>query len=91
MPTLKFTSHLQRFFPELQQNIHIEGDTIAAVVANLDRQFPGLGAYLIDEHGTLRKHVNIFIEQDLIVDRQRLSDAVRDNNRVFIFQALSGG
>jgi molybdopterin synthase sulfur carrier subunit len=91
MPTLKFTTHLQRFFPDLQQNMPVEGETVAAVVANLDRRFPGLAAYIVDEHGKLRKHVNIFIEDELIQDRQRLSDVVKDHNRVFIFQALSGG
>lgn len=91
MPTLKFTSHLQRFFPDLQQNSPVEGATVAEVVANLEKRYPGLAAYIVDEHGRLRKHVNIFIENELITDRQHLSDAVNPNNRVFIFQALSGG
>jgi molybdopterin synthase sulfur carrier subunit len=91
MPAVKFTSHLNRFFPTLQQNIVIEGSTIAEIVAGLERQYPGMADYLVDERGVLRKHVNIFIDEDLIRDRQRLSDVVTEQNRVFIFQALSGG
>lgn len=91
MPQLKFTHHLKRFFPDLEQHIRVEGSTVAEVVANLDQRYPGLAAYLIDERGALRKHVNIFIGEDLIEDRKALQDTVQDNDQVFIFQALSGG
>lgn len=91
MPTVKFTSHLQRFFPDLQQNVPIKGSTVAEVVAALDKKYPGLADYIVDERGALRKHVNIFINDELIHDRQQLSDGVNNEQQVFIFQALSGG
>ena len=61
------------------------------VVAAVDKQYPGLADYIVDERGALRKHVNIFIGEDLIHDREKLSDAVENTSRVFVFQALSGG
>lgn len=91
MPGVRFTTHLQRFFPELKQGVQIEGHTVAQVVAALENRYPGMADYLIDERGALRKHVNIFIDDDLITDRQTLSDSVTHSNRIFIFQALSGG
>jgi molybdopterin converting factor small subunit len=91
MPHVKFTSHLQRFFPDLDASAAIPGATVAEVVAALDRRYPGLAAYIVDERGALRKHVNIFVGQTLIHDRQTLQDAVADNDQVYIFQALSGG
>jgi molybdopterin converting factor small subunit len=91
MARVKFTSHLQRFFPDLQNGIAIEGSTVAEVIAGLDRRYPGLGDYVIDERGSLRKQVNIFIGENLIYDRERLQDTVTEGDQVFIFQALSGG
>jgi sulfur-carrier protein len=91
MPRVKFTSHLQRFFPDLHNGLRIDGQTVAEVVAALDSRYPGLGDYIVDERGALRKHVNIFIGEDLIYDREHLQDAVTDESQVFIFQALSGG
>ena len=41
--------------------------------------------------GALRKHVNIFIGDELIRDKRALSDAVSAETRVYIMQALSGG
>lgn len=91
MPAVRFTTHLKKFFPTLEQGIEIEGATVAEVVAALDRRYPGLADYIVDEHGMLRKHVNIFIEDELVHDRKTLGDSLSPNNRVFIFQALSGG
>lgn len=91
MPTVKFTRHLVRFFPDLQDEVRVEAGTVAEVVAALDARYPGLAAYIVDDTGALRKHVHIFLGEDLIVDRTRLSDPVAADGRVFIFQALSGG
>ncbi|HML22006.1 MAG TPA: MoaD/ThiS family protein [Aggregatilinea sp.] len=90
MPRVKFTSHLQRYFPTLQETT-VEGHTVAEVVAVLDERYPGLADYVLDDQGALRKHVNIFIDEDVITDRTTLQDPVSELNRVYIFQALSGG
>ncbi len=91
MPSVNFTTHLQRFFPTLHQGTLAEGQTVAEVIRSLEQQHPGLAAYIVDERGMLRKHVNIFVNDELVIDRQNLSDAVSQKTRVFIFQALSGG
>ncbi len=91
MPRVKFTNHLQRFFPDLKTTIQIEGGTIAEIISALNIQYPGLADYIIDERGVVRKHVNIFISGELIQDRKTLQDTVTEEDQVYIFQALSGG
>lgn len=91
MARVKFTRHLVRFFPQLPEVVTVEGRSVAEIVAALDEQFPGLAGYIVDERGALRKHVNIFLGQELIVDREHLGDAVGPGDQVYIFQALSGG
>lgn len=91
MPAVKFTTHLEKFFPGVTSGVSVQAQTVAEVVSALDQRFPGLAAYLVDEQGALRKHVNIFVDDNLILDRQNLSDSLTDSNRVYIFQALSGG
>lgn len=92
MAHVKFTRHLVRFFPHLNYS-HEEaaGTTIAEVIADLNGRYPGLADYIVDEHGHLRKHVNIFLQNDLIQDRLHLSDSVQEDDLIYIFQALSGG
>lgn len=68
-----------------------EASTVrAALDAYFDR-FPSVRSYVVDDAGAVRKHVAIFLNDDLIVDRATLADAVVDGDRLHVFQALSGG
>ena len=90
MAHVSFTRHLQRFFPTLAEG-EVPGATVREVIDALDQQHPGLASYIIDETGRLRRHVNIFVGEEPIYDRERLTDALEPDDRVFILQALSGG
>ena len=90
MPIINFTSALKRFYPNLHP-LSIEGQTVADVLKKLDETYPGMTDYLIDEHGALRHHINIFIGDKMIADRNNLSDDIKGEEEILIFQALSGG
>lgn len=90
MAKVKFTSALKPFFPTLK-DVEAKGDTVRELLREVERQYPGITTYLTDETGSLRKHVNIFLQGDLVKDRQTLSDVVSHSDEVIIFQALSGG
>jgi len=85
-----FPPHLRRHFP-LPAACHIEADTAAAAVAELDRLFPGVAAWLIHENGALRQHVNLFLDEQFLRDRERLTDSLVGVKKLHVMQALSGG
>lgn len=89
MVTVNFTQNLQRHIecPAL----HTEGDTIKQVLHNIFAQNPKLGCYVLDDQGQLRKHMTISVDGQLIKDRSKLSDKVKQDSEVYIMQALSGG
>ena len=92
MATVELTRHLYSFFPGLEsKDIEVEAATVAEVVDAVEAMAPGFKFYVCDELGRLRTHVNIFIEDERVVDRRGLSDRVEKDSRVFILQALSGG
>ncbi len=91
MAHVRLTKHLVRFFPGLEKQLTVDGETVAEVLTALDTQYPGLAGYIIDERGALRKHVNIFVGKDRVRDRHTLSDPVCEADQIHIFQALSGG
>lgn len=92
MAKVELTRHLYRFFPALEgQEISVDASTVAEVVREMERIAPEFAFYVCDERGRLRPHVNIFVGDQMIVDRVRLSDPVQPDARVFILQALSGG
>lgn len=92
MARVEITRHLYTFFPQLEGvDLAMEAETVAEVVAKLEERAPGIAYYICDERGRLRRHVNIFVDEQMVQDRARLSDGVEADTRVFIVQALSGG
>ena len=90
MAKIKFTSALSRFFPGLGE-MEIAGRNVKDVVSAVEQKYPGIQDYLLEEDGSLRQHVNIFVKEELINDREKLSDQVNDSDEILIYQALSGG
>ena len=64
------------------------GATLGEVLADLDRQFPGLRFRMVDEQDRLRPNMRIFVNG---VGTSDLSLALRPADDVAIVQALSGG
>lgn len=92
MVQVELTPHLFRFFPHLKGTaLRFEAETVADVIQAIERLAPGFAFYVCDELGRLRQHVNIFVGEERVLDRQRLSDRLQPDARVFIMQALSGG
>lgn len=90
MPKVKFTTNLKRFYPGLSPVDSAEC-SIPAILNELNEIHPGIKDYVVDEQGRLRKHVNIFIGDELIHDRENLSDEIKPDDEIYIMQALSGG
>jgi sulfur carrier protein ThiS len=52
---------------------------------------PALAHYVFDDQHCVRKHVAVFINQQLVLDRADLTQAVPSGSKVLVIQALSGG
>jgi len=89
MPTVLFTSALQRFLPV--PSAQVTGATIAEALAAVLASEPRLRGYVLDDQGALRRHVAIYVNGRPISDRARLTDAVAQDDEIYVFQALSGG
>ena len=64
------------------------GATLAAMLVDLDRQYPGIRFRMIDEQDRIRRHIRIFVNGEQARD---LSRSVGPADEVIIVQALSGG
>ena len=65
-----------------------EGATLAELLADLDRRFPGLRFRIIDEQDRIRPHIKLFVDGEPARD---LSPALGGRRLVHILCALSGG
>ena len=90
MAKVNFTYALKRFFPDIDTQ-DIKGTTICEILDSLEQRFPGMRSYILDDQGRLREHVNIFLNGELIKDKLTQTDIVKNEDEIFIMQALSGG
>ena len=81
---------MKQFFPDLRSQ-EFEGTSIREIITSIEAIYPGMQNYLLEEDGSLRKHVNIFVRDEMMTDRDTLSDTLTEGDEVLIFQALSGG
>ena len=65
--------------------VDAEGTTVAEVLADLDRQFPGLRFRVVDEQGRLRRHMKVFVNEDVVRD---LATPLVATDEVTLMQAL---
>lgn len=92
MPNVKMTQHLFRYFPQLaNRTITVPAGSVADILRAINEIAPGFTDYVLDEQGALRRHVNLSINDSLVIDKKTLSDRVPDDGTIYIFQALSGG
>jgi molybdopterin synthase sulfur carrier subunit len=92
MPCVEMTQHLYRFFPQLQGRvITVPAGSVAEALQVINELVPGFTDYVLDERGALRRHVNISINDSVLVDKVKLTDRIPENGTMYIFQSLSGG
>ncbi len=89
MPTVVFTSNLQRHVECLPQTV--AGRTVGECLEHVFAQNERTRGYVLDDQGAVRKHMMIFVDGRAIGDRETLGDAVSENGEIYVMQALSGG
>jgi molybdopterin synthase sulfur carrier subunit len=70
------------------REVEAEGATIGALLAELDRRYPGLRFRMIDEQDRVRPHMRVFVNGEQTFD---ITHALLPSDSVQIVQALSGG
>jgi molybdopterin converting factor small subunit len=64
------------------------GATVGEVMANLDREYPGMRFRMIDEQDRIRPHIKFAVGIEFVWS---LDAPVEDGDDVHIIAALSGG
>lgn len=74
-----------------QDTVEAAGVTVEAVLADLERQHPGLRERLYDDQGALRRFVNVYVNDEDIRFGQGPATPVRDGDELSIIPAIAGG
>ncbi len=71
--------------------VEAEGATVAALVADLDRRYPGIRERVCDESGQVRRFVNLFVNGEDIRFLAHLDTPVKTGDELSIVPAIAGG
>jgi molybdopterin synthase sulfur carrier subunit len=65
----------------------VTGATIGDLLRALERDYPALSGWVLDERGLIRRHINVYVNGEL----GSRDTIVADHDRVEVLPAISGG
>ena len=74
-----------------QAEVQGQADTVAGLIEDLEKQFPGLRERLVDEAGEMRRFINIYVNEEDIRFLQGAKTGLKSGDQVSIVPAIAGG
>ena len=90
MAKIRIPTPLQKL-TQNQGEVTAAGATLKEVLADLEKQFPGIHERLYDEKGALRRFVNCYVNNEDIRFLSGETTPVKDGDEVSIVPAIAGG
>jgi len=87
---VRIPTPLRRFTAGAEE-VGVAASTIGSAIDDLEQKFPGIKERLCDEHGRVRRFVNIYVNGDDIRFLSSLETPVKDGDEVSIVPAIAGG
>jgi molybdopterin synthase sulfur carrier subunit len=87
---VRIPTPLQRFTKN-QSEVKAEGATVQEVLDNLEESFPGIRGRLCDDHGSIRKFINFYLNDEDIRFIEGEQTSLKDGDELAIIPAIAGG
>jgi len=71
--------------------LFLSAPSVRAALDQLERSHPSLHRSICDETGTVRRHINLFVNTSHVRDREGLDTALTPGDVITILPAISGG
>ncbi len=73
------------------RTLDVAGETVRAVLAEIEREYPALYVNVCDETGAVRRHINIFVNDEHMREFSGLDTVLAPADVLTILPAVSGG
>ncbi|WP_203338497.1 MoaD/ThiS family protein [Nocardioides limicola] len=74
-----------------ESEVTATGDTLAAVLDDLDASFAGIKGRILDDNGDLRRFVNVYVGNDDVRFLQNLDTPTPAGTQISVIPAVAGG
>ncbi len=80
-----------RKLTEGKDEVTAEGSTVREVIEDLERRYPGIKERICEEDGSIRKFVNLYVNDEDIRFKHNLDTELKDGDELSIIPAIAGG
>jgi molybdopterin/thiamine biosynthesis adenylyltransferase/molybdopterin converting factor small subunit len=74
-----------------RQHVQAEGNDVAEVLANVDKQFPGFRGLVFGSGDEVPAHINIYVNKQEITTLQGVLTRLNEGDEVAVIPAMAGG
>jgi sulfur-carrier protein len=74
-----------------ESEVSAEGDTLGAVLDDLDANYSGIKGRVLDEGGELRRFVNVYVGNDDVRFLDNLDTPTPSGTQISVIPAVAGG
>ena len=74
-----------------ESEVSASGGTLAEVIDDLDANYTGIKARVLDDEGNLRRFVNVYVGNDDVRFLENLATPTPDGTQISVIPAVAGG
>ena len=74
-----------------EEVVQVTAGTVGAAIAELQTRYPGIKERLTDDAGSVRRFVNVYVNEEDIRFLQNQDTALKDGDEISIIPAIAGG
>ncbi len=90
MPVLKVGA-LMRYYINNQAEAVVHGETVSDALQDAVSQYPDLRFHVFDSEGKLRRHINVFVNDQNVRELDGLETKLKESDRITLLASISGG
>ena len=90
MVDVKIPTPLRKFTKD-KGTVEADGETVAEIIDNLEKNYTGIKKRLVDEKGEIRKFINIYVDDEDIRFLHGKNTKTKGKKEITIVPAIAGG
>ena len=80
-----------RYYTDNRAETSVQGATVIEALNNAVEKYPALKTHVFDSDGKLRRHINVFVNDENIRDLKGLDTTLKEEDRITLLASISGG
>jgi MoaD family protein len=74
-----------------QSEVKMEGATVGEILQKMNTQFQGFGERVLDDGKSVKRFINVFVNEDNIRDKKELDTELKNGDTISILPSIAGG